>query len=232
MGGGSPKWSRPPPPNSASSRQMSAPGMSTPNACSVAHRHAASRSKPGGWPRWSRPSTPCVGAVHRRHDDRGRTRRPDARCEAPARDERSGPAPLSICQRCAAPPGVDHQRWPHPCPPRPGRRGLGVSRSGERQSSPAPAARHATARHPRHQLDSPRQAVSTRSTRKRTGQTREPGGCGHGPGTRGLSVGPGHTGPRDPLRPLDRGPFTPSVSRCAPVPRKSRRPGVVQPATA
>ena len=51
------------------------------------------------------------------------------------------------------------QSWQHPCPTRLGRRGLGVSLSGEGQPPPATAARKATSSHPGHQLESPSQAL-------------------------------------------------------------------------
>ena len=61
-----------------------------------------------------------------------------------------------------------------------------------------PATRNATQRHPGQQLERPGAAVSTLPTPDGSRETCPPSGRRHRPGTGGVHVGHGQTGPRDP----------------------------------
>jgi transposase len=77
--------------------------------------------------------------------------------------------------------GGHHEDRQHPCPTRPGRRGLGVSLPRQSQSPLAAPAGKAPEAPPRHQLEGASAAVQTLSTPDGPRQTRQPGGRGHCP---------------------------------------------------
>jgi hypothetical protein len=127
--------------------------------------------------------------------DRGHTDRRDA---VPlARLLRSGPDAVGIFPWRAPPPGRPPEDWNYPCPSGPRRRGLGLARSGQRESAPATPPGTAPQADPRHELEGARAAVQTLSTPAGPRQTRQPGGRGHCPGADRVDVGPGPAGPCD-----------------------------------
>ena len=124
-----------------------------------------------------------------------------------------GVSPVRIFLWPAAPTGRDDKNWPYPCPPRPGRRRLGVSLSREGEPPVATAPRTPTPNDARHPLAGARPAVPTLPTPGGQGATRSWRDRRHGACTGRSCVGhdPGgacHTGkPHGPLaRPLPRAP--------------------------
>ena len=92
-----------------------------------------------------------------------------------------GSRPLSILRRGAPPTGGDYESGQPPCPPRPGRRRLGLALSGESQPPWAPAPRNPTPNPPGHQWESPREALDTFPSPRGTRQTRPGRARGHCP---------------------------------------------------
>jgi hypothetical protein len=94
---------------------------------------------------------PAGRPVHRGYDPCGCMGRPDTRRDPQASDDRHGADPVGIRRRCAPPTRCPYQRWSYPGPSRPGERGVGLSRSRQRQSpraTPAGASPHADPRQP------------------------------------------------------------------------------------
>jgi Transposase len=102
---------------------------------------------------------PARCAVHHSRDHGSGDRRSDAVREPKRTDEVLGPHSLRIHQRRATPTRVHYQSGEHPCPPSPGRRGLGLSLSRQGQPTLATTPGKPTQTHPRHQLEGPSPAV-------------------------------------------------------------------------
>ena len=109
------------------------PSRNTPRASGVWTRNSARRSPRGACLPWWTPSRPCGGCRARWPSPWWRTLGTDP-LRAPQRtDAIPGVSPVRICLWPAAPTGRDDENWQHPCPPRAGRRRLGVSLSREGQ---------------------------------------------------------------------------------------------------
>jgi hypothetical protein len=165
---------------------------------------------------WRRSTAGLAGrAVPRGRDHRGGTRRPHALRESPTADAMLGAHPRGIGQRCAPPPGCPHHHWSYACPSRMGRRGLGRSLAGQRQSALATQGGAAPNTDPRPQVEGASAPLSTLPTPAGPRDTCQPRRRRHRPGTRGLSVGHGQTRTRNPVSSIDRWLLEPPRSRCA-----------------
>src|SRR5438445_3990925 len=129
------------------------------------------------------------GRAHRRRHFDGRARGHHAiRYPAPA-DELPRPHALGVLVGRAAPARRHHQGREHPRPARAGRRGVGLSISGEGQPpSPAPTG-DAAGRGAGHRLESTGAPVQTVSAVERPRQARQPGRRRHCPGDGRLRLG-------------------------------------------
>src|SRR5436309_3476575 len=163
---------------------------STPGSGAARRREDLAAASGGG----SRPG-PARGGSHRRGDADRRGRRPHAVRHTEEADELPRPHAVGVLVRSASTPRGHHQGREWSCPAGAGRRGVGVSVSGE--SQPPFAAPPGTRSHrgARHCLEGPVTAVQALPALECAWQTREPSRGRHCSGDGGVRLGDRAHGP-------------------------------------
>jgi hypothetical protein len=155
-----------------------------------------------------------------------RPRSPDARRESQSTHEMLGADSLGICHGRTTPAGCHYHRGQAACAAGARRRRRGLPVSGQGQSTSPTPTRNTPQGHPGHPLAGPRAAGQTLSPPDGPRHTCQPGGRGHGPCAGRLSVGHGHTGPRDPVTASPHGEERhPSLRRLPPGLGRGAAPG-------